>query len=62
MSSLSGLRNGNAHSIEDHKSTDIASARVLTFMAAEELDSVDEPRVERGGPPHPGRPGAPLRH
>jgi hypothetical protein len=35
--------------------------RVLTFMAAEELDGVDEPRVERRGPPHPRRPGAPLQ-
>lgn len=33
----------------------------LTFVAAEELDGVDEPRVQRGGPPHPRRPGAPLQ-
>jgi hypothetical protein len=30
-------------------------------MAAEELNGVDEPRVERRGPPHPGRSGAPLQ-
>lgn len=30
-------------------------------MAAEELNGVHEARVERGGPPHPRRPGAPLR-
>lgn len=33
----------------------------LTLVAAEELDGVHEPRVERGGPPHPRRPDAPLR-
>ena len=34
---------------------------VLTLMAAEELNGVHEARVERGGPAHPRRPGAPLR-
>lgn len=36
-------------------------AYMLTLMAAEELDGVHEARVERGGPAHPRRPGAPLR-
>lgn len=30
-------------------------------MAAEEFNGVHEARVERGGPAHPRRPGAPLR-
>lgn len=36
--------------------------KLLTFMAAEELDGMDEAGMEGAGPPHPRRPHAPLPH